>query len=157
MPPRIIHHTALQCLNKGLLTNAEHRTDLIKKPLFRLFWQGKELQPAPVEKSVKENGPCSRFLTMEEQRSTARTLTCRRSDAQQTHAKYRWSQGTPCAGKQQIASCQGHGSSNSTASRGRQHRLFATNRLLGKCSQGSTFVSAAEVFISQEWSRGVCT
>lgn len=68
MPRGTIHHTAL---NKRLGTNAEHRTDLIKKPLFTLFWQGRVLRPAPVGKSVKENGFCSRFLTMEEQSCAA--------------------------------------------------------------------------------------
>lgn len=53
VPPRTIHHTALQCLNKRFLTNAEHRTDLIKKPLFRLFWQGRELHLVPVGKCLK--------------------------------------------------------------------------------------------------------
>lgn len=157
VPPRTIHHAALRCLNKRLLTNAEHRTDLIKKPLFRLFWQGKELQLAPVGKSVKENGLCSWFLTMEEQRSTARTASSWQSNAQQTHAKYRWPQGTPCAGKRHLASCQGQGSSNRKVSRGWQHRLFAMNRRLRKFRDWAIFVPTAEVLISQVLSGGICT
>lgn len=43
VPPRTIHHTALQCLCKRLLTNAEHRTDLIKKATIQIILARKRI------------------------------------------------------------------------------------------------------------------
>lgn len=43
VPPRTIHHTALQCLNKRFLTNAEHRTDLIKKATIQIILARKRI------------------------------------------------------------------------------------------------------------------